>query len=234
MAAWWSEVPHMTLRNDTAGIEKVKHQSRRERKQSVLTPTEMLSSFVSHKHGPCLLLSLSPPLYSTHMFLFKASSADYHDWCVLSPLPTRRPTTVSHRQRRGGLSLQPHCWFSTGKLHHSSTHSLLSLSLQPLSAPLSSFSSASFCLDCKVCLRSWIPFRCKMQLIKSFSFHTLLLFWFLPMLLSALLWAGGRLSYMARCLGVCSQVASLRCDQFGRQGAGVGSWRHTGCTAAAA
>ncbi len=70
------------------------------------------------------------------MFLFKASSADYHDWCVHPPLPTCRPTAGSQRQWRGGLSSQPHCWFSTGKLHHSSTHSLLSLPLQPLATPL--------------------------------------------------------------------------------------------------
>lgn len=40
-------------------------------------PAETLSSFVSHKHG-------------SHMFLFKASRADYRDW--LAPSPTPRPT----------------------------------------------------------------------------------------------------------------------------------------------
>lgn len=40
------------------------------------------------------------------------------------------------------------------------------------------------------------------------------------MLLSPSLWAGGRLSYMARRLGLCSQVVSLHSDWTGRNSGG--------------
>lgn len=42
-----------------------------------------------------------------------------------------------------------------------------------------------------------------------------------PMLLSPSLWAGGLLSYMARSLGLCSQVVSLRSDTGRNSGVGV-------------
>lgn len=98
----------------------------------------MLSSFVSHKHGPSLLPCFSLSLFlSTPLICFYLRPAVPTAMIgVFTPLPTRCPTAGSQRQWRGGLSSQPHCWFSTGKLHHSSTHSLPSLPRQPLAAPL--------------------------------------------------------------------------------------------------
>lgn len=197
----------------------------------------MLSSFVSHKHGPSLLPSLSLSLATPLICFYLRPAVPTTMIGVFTP-PT--PDSLSNGRLTKGsggeaLSSQPHCWFSTGKLHHSSTHSLPSLPLQPRAAPLLSLfrSSLSFFLDLKVWMRSWIHFRCEMQPLQTLSSRSLLLFWLLPMLLSpSLLWAGAGLSYMARRLGLCSHVASLRSDWSGRRGAGVGRWRHTGCTVA--
>lgn len=130
---------------------------------------------------------------------------------------------------------RPFLWTALLIFHKETSPFFHSFSPQSSPQTISSSSISLFSLDfsLEVWLRSWIHFSHEMQPLQTSSPRSLLLFWFLPMLLSPSLWAGGRLRYMARCFGLCSQVLSLRSDWSGRQGAGVGRWRRTGCTAAA-
>lgn len=67
--------------NKTLPVPEQFRRSERSRKLNVLTSTETIASFVSHEVGPRLLSACVSP----HMFLFKASGADCHDWCAHPP-----------------------------------------------------------------------------------------------------------------------------------------------------
>lgn len=222
---------------------------RRERKQSGLTPTEMLSSFVSHKHGPnllpCFSVSLSLSLPSPLICFYLRPAVPTTMIGVFTPPP---PASLSNGWLPAAVEGRP--FLSTALLIFHRETSPFFHSFAPQSSRLAVRSSSGSCfsppppspssflsLDLKVWFRSWIRFRCEMQPPQTISMRSLFFFWLLPMPFSPSLWAGGRLSYMARHLGLCSRVVSLRSDwsrkEQRQQGAGVGWWRHTGCTAAA-
>lgn len=166
------------------------------------------------------------PLYSAHMFLFKGSSADYHDWCARAPpqfvVQQLTPTAV---ERRSFLSIAL-------LIFHKETSPFLHYLLPRLPRPTSSNVFVHFFhlvhFSPRVLIMPLIQSRREMQPLQTFSSPSLFLFWFIPMFLGPSLWAGGRLSYMASHLGRCTLDVRLPSDW-----SGVSRWRHTGLTVAA-
>lgn len=114
------------------------------------------------------------------------------------PRSMLRPTADSQRQQRGGLSSQPHCWFSTGKFYRSSSHLLLSPSPTATSGSFYFlFYISPFCF-CTAAFpfMPWNYARCILLPLQTILLPSLFCssFWYLPMLLSPSLWPGSRLS----------------------------------------
>lgn len=157
------------------------------------------------------------------MFLFKASSADYHDWCA-PPAPP--PDSPSNGWLPKAVEGRPFLSTALMIFHRETSpffHSFAPQSSPPTvssssTSPFSFYFSVFFLFGILKVLSSGhgstLGARCSpckhLHPVPSFCFDSL------PMLLCPLLWAGGRLSYMARRLGLCSQVVSLRSDWSGR------------------
>lgn len=112
------------------------------------------------------------------MFLFKASSADCHDWCAPPPsFPARCPTTVSQQrqqQRREAFPLSHTVDFPQGNFP------ILPLTRLPRRLPTTlAFLHFSFAWRFSyvgLSLRSWLPGRLQMQPPQTCSSPSLLLF----------------------------------------------------------
>lgn len=115
-----------SLNEITAGIEKVKHQRERERKQSGLTPTETLSSFVSHKHGPSLLPCFSLSVFPFTLlicFYLRPAGPTTMIGVLTPPPPPRLPVQRLTPKGSGGeaFPLNRTVDFPQGKFFHSFT-----------------------------------------------------------------------------------------------------------------
>lgn len=162
------------------------------------------------------------PLDSAHMFLFKGNSADYHDWCSPPLQFVVQQLTPTAIERRSFL------WIALLIFHKETSPFLHSHSpAQPAATSFHFFHFVHF--SPTFLFMPLIQSRREMlQPQQTFSFPCLFLFWFIPMFLGPLLWAGGRLSYMASHLGRCTLDVHLPSDW-----SGVSRWQHTGLTVAA-
>lgn len=178
---------------------------------------------------PALLFSL----HSAHMFLFKASRADCDDWCAHYPPAQCFVQRLAPKGRRGeAFPPDRTVDFPQGNF---TVLPVICSSVFPLRPPVDCFvPSFSFCLSVSTLVHSCLGHgttlgaaccNCRQPYCLIFFF----LFWYLQMLLSALLWPGSWLSFMATHSGRCSKVGSLCFDWSGRQEPGAGPWRCTQC-----
>lgn len=192
------------------------------------------TTFLSHinMQPPGLLFSL----HSAHMFLFKASRPDYDDWCSHYPLPHNASSNGWLPKAVEGRPFLP-----TALLIFHRETLLFFQSFAPQSFPYSHqwivlFPHFYFAFSASTLLhfRPWNYARCGLLPLQTILFPSFLLFWYLPMLLSPLLWPGNWLSFMATLSGRCSKVGSLCFDWSGEQESGFGPWRCTQCLVAVA
>lgn len=111
--------------------------------------------------------------YSTHMFLFKASSAGYYDWCA--PPPSQLAVQRSFPSSSGGRPFLS----TTLLIFHRETSPFFHSPDFPANCQWLLSFSIFFCLAYflrRLSFRSWIPSRCQMQPQQTSASPSLLLF----------------------------------------------------------
>lgn len=163
------------------------------------------------KDQPSCPASVFLSFYSTHMFLFKASSAGDHDWCAPPPLPSSLSNNRFPAAAEGGLSSQPHCSFSRGKLPHSSTRQTPPPTASDSCLSPFSFASRIPCGGFHSCNGQPIETRCT----PSRHLHRPPSFSLIPPVVHHAFAAGWRLAQLYGQLGQCSRGMSLPSDWSG-------------------